>query len=82
MTSRMQISLDPDLRLRATRKAAKQGVSMAEYVRRAIERDLGGAQAKADISSTFDLGSSAEPTDVGENKKSMLAESLHRKMER
>jgi hypothetical protein len=82
MTSRMQITLDPDLRLRASKRAAKQGVSMAEYVRRAIEKDLGAPQSRPDVSIIFDLDTSAEPTNIARNKKAMIGESLESKIRR
>jgi hypothetical protein len=82
MTSRMQITLDPELRLRAAKKAAKQGVSMAEYVRRAIERDLEVASTKPDVSAIFGIGRSKEPTNIALNKNAMIAESLVSKVRR
>jgi hypothetical protein len=82
MTSRMQITMDPALRHRATKKAEKLGVSMAEYVRRAIERDLEAPAAKPDVSIIFGIGKSKEPTNIALNKKAMIAESLASKVRR
>jgi hypothetical protein len=82
MTSRMQISLDLSLRLRAFRKASKQGVSMAEFVRRAIERDLEAPSSKPDVSVIFGIGRSKEPTNIALNKNTMIAESLESKVRR
>lgn len=76
MTSRMQITLDRGLQRRVAKKAAAQGISIAEYVRRAVSADLGDAPRKADIASIFDLGRSLEPTDISRDKKRLIAESL------
>jgi hypothetical protein len=85
MTSRMQITIDPALRHRATKKAEKLGVSMAEYIRRAIERDLETLVAKPDvpdISVIFGIGKSKDQTNIALNKKAMIAESLASKVKR
>jgi hypothetical protein len=73
MMSRTQISLDPDLRRRAYQRAAKLGVSFAEYVRRVVERDLGGRPAARNgAAAVFDLGSSGG-ADVARDKDEMVA---------
>ena len=43
---------------RARRRTGELGVSLAEYVRRVVARDLGGQTAQADAALMFDLGSS------------------------
>ncbi len=48
-----EITLDPETQRRARRRATGLGMSLAEYVRRLILRDLNGAQA-----GVFDLGRS------------------------
>jgi len=55
MMARTQVSLDPELLKRAKAKAAEQGVSLAEYVRKLIESDLGAKAGKPDITAIFDL---------------------------
>jgi hypothetical protein len=40
MMTRTQITLEPELQKTARRRAAQLGVSLAEYVRRLIARDL------------------------------------------
>ena len=50
MNARTQITMDPEMQRRAQAKAAELGISFAEYVRRVIDRDLGEAKPKADIS--------------------------------
>jgi len=42
MTSRNQITLDPELQRRARKRASDLGISLAEYFRRLVARDLGG----------------------------------------
>jgi len=73
MMSRTQISLDPELQRRARQRAAKLGVSFAEYVRRVVERDLGGArQPRRGAAAVFDLGSSGG-ADIARDKDEMVA---------
>jgi hypothetical protein len=76
MTSRSQITLEPELRRLASTKAKREGVSFAEYVRRVIAKDVGKARPKADISEIFDLDKSAEPTNIARDKDRMLAEAI------
>ncbi|HUP03318.1 MAG TPA: hypothetical protein VMU19_04980 [Bryobacteraceae bacterium] len=81
MMSRTQITLDPEIQRRALRRAGDLGVSFAEYVRRLVARDLGGAQAPPNAAAIFDLGSSGG-SDVARRKDAMLAEafsSTHRR---
>jgi hypothetical protein len=78
MMVRTQIALDAEEHRRAKRRAAEQGISLAEYVRRAVRHDLGGEERpKADIGDIFGLGSSGV-SDVSENKDRYLGESLWR----
>jgi hypothetical protein len=65
MVVRTQISLDADSHRRAKRRAADLGISLAEYVRRTLDRDLGG-EPKGDISAIFDLFDSGA-SDVSSN---------------
>ena len=58
MMSRTQITLDPEIQRRARKRASDLGVSLAEYLRRLVARDLAGAPTKADPAAVFDLGSS------------------------
>jgi hypothetical protein len=57
MMVRTQIALDSEDHRRAKRRAAEQGISLAEYVRRAVRHDLGGEaeRPKAEISEIFGL---------------------------
>jgi hypothetical protein len=73
MMSRTQISLDPEVQRRARQRAAKLGVSFAEYVRRVVERDLGPSpHARRGAAAVFDLGSSGG-ADVARDKDEMVA---------
>jgi hypothetical protein len=75
MMSRTQITLDPEIQRRARRRASDLGVSFAEYMRRLVARDLGGAQRTADPAVVFDLGSSGG-ADIAKHKDAMLAEAF------
>jgi hypothetical protein len=72
---RTQLSFDREVLQRAKRRAADLGVSLAEYVRMLIARDLGGGPTRADPSSVFDLGHSGS-SDVGRDKARMIAEAI------
>jgi hypothetical protein len=71
----MQISLDPELQQKARLRAARLGVSFAEYVRRVVERDLGRARPRRGPSAVFNLGSS-DGADVARDKDEMLGEAI------
>ncbi len=75
MMSRTQITLAPELQRRARQRAADLGVSLAEYVRRLVARDLGGAATTANPKAVFDLGSSGG-SDVAKDKDAMIAASF------
>ena len=84
MMSRTQIMLETQFYRRARQRASELGVSLAEYVRRLVARDLAGPQAEVDVTCVFDLGRSGS-SDVAKNKDSMIAEafqSAHRKSRR
>lgn len=74
MNARTQITMDPEMQRRAHAKAADLGISFAEYIRRVVANDLGERMPKADISIVFDLGASAEPTNVARDKRAMIGE--------
>jgi hypothetical protein len=76
MMSRMQISLDTKLRSRIRRRAESLGVPIAEYVRKALEKDLGAEKPRASVSELFDLGRSKEKTDISKDKHRMIAEAV------
>jgi hypothetical protein len=76
MNARTQITMDPELQRRARKKAAELGMSFAEYVRRAIARDLGEPKRKADISVIFDLIKDGPVTDIARDKDKMIGEAV------
>lgn len=72
MMARTQITLAPEIQRRARQRASDLGISLAEYVRRLVARDLGSPQMKADPALVFDLGSSGG-SDIAREKSAMLA---------
>lgn len=76
MMVRTQIALDPEDHRRAKRRAAEQDVSLAEYLRRLVRRDLGGEERpKADISEIFGLFSSGG-SDIAKHKDKYVGEAV------
>ena len=75
MMARTQIVLEQEIQRRARQRASDLGVSLAEYVRRLVARDLGGAQPAPNPAMVFDLGASGG-CDVAANKDAMLAEAF------
>ena len=76
---RTQITLYPEEHRQARHKAAELGISLAEYIRRLVKRDLGPTQVKGDISAIFDLGDSGG-SDIAKYKDQYVGdavESLH-----
>ncbi len=77
MNARTQITMDPELQRRAQAKAAELGISFAEYIRRLVAGDLGEVKiSKPDISTLFDLGASAQPTDIARDKDKMIGQAV------
>jgi hypothetical protein len=75
MMSRTQITLPPETQRDARRRAGDLGISLAEYVRRLVTRDLGVSRRVADPASVFDLGASGG-ADVAADKDRMIAEAF------
>jgi hypothetical protein len=75
MMSRTQITLPPEQQRQARQRAGDLGVSLAEYVRRLVARDLGSSPRGTSPVAVFDLGSSGG-SDVARNKDSMIAEAF------
>lgn len=77
MMARTQITLESQAHRRARQRASELGVSLAEYVRQLVARDLTRPeQPQADVTAIFDLGSSGG-SDIAKNKDSMVAEAFH-----
>lgn len=83
MMSRTQISLKPDAHRRARARAAVLGISLAEYMRRLVDRDLSDeVHRSVDVSALFDLGDSGG-SDVANHKDEYIADAIAaRKLER
>lgn len=75
MLVRTQISLPPDDHRRAKERAAELGISLSEYFRQLVARDLGAPRGKADVTRLFNLGSSGYH-DVAVNHDAHLAEAI------
>jgi hypothetical protein len=80
VTSRKQITVDPELKRRAQARAAQLGISLAEYIRRLIASDLVNpkpdAGPKADISILFNLIDEGPPTNIARDRDRMLGEAV------
>jgi hypothetical protein len=75
MMSRTQITLDPEIQRRARKRASDLGVSLAEYMRRLVARDLGSKPPAQDPSLLFDLGSS-DGSNIAKDKDATIAEAF------
>ena len=75
MPNRTQITLPPEHHRQARARAADLGISLAEYVRRLVARDLGGAARPATADALFDLGASTG-SDVAARKDGYVAEAV------
>lgn len=73
--TRTQISFDPEVHRNARRRAGDLGISLAEYLRGLVARDLGQVVATADPSTVFNLGASGN-SDIASNKDAMLAQAF------
>ena len=75
MMIRTQISLDSERHAQARARAAELGVSLAEYMRQLVDRDVGRSPRVVDRSVVFDLGGGS-PTDIAAGKDRMTAEAI------
>jgi hypothetical protein len=75
MTSRTQVTLDREMQRHARRRASDLGISLAEYFRRLVARDLARPEASSAVERIFDLGSSGG-SDIATHKKTMIAEAV------
>ena len=73
---RTQIALEPEKHALVKRRAAELGISMAEYMRRLVDRDLQGAGTHGDISVIFGLGDSGGSDIAAEGKTAAVAEAV------
>ena len=75
MMVRTQVSLNSELYTRVRVRATELGISLAEYMRRLVERDLTDLPRSADHSVVFDLGTS-EGADIASEKDRMIGEAM------
>ena len=76
MTTRMQVTFEPEEHRRAKRRASELGISLAEFVRRAVDDALGEpSRAKVDISDLFGIANSGG-SDVANHKDEHVAEAI------
>ena len=71
--TRTQISLDPEIQRRARERATTLGISLTEYIRRLLARDLEQPQQPVDPALIFDLGSSGG-ADIARDKDVLIGE--------
>lgn len=72
---RTQIDLESEQHALVKRKAADLGISMAEYIRRLVERDLNQSDSSAEISAIFGIGDSGG-SDISIDRKQATAEAI------
>ena len=73
MMVRTQISIEAELRSRIRERTRALGISMAEYFRQLVERDLSQPRRSVDRSAVFNLGASTG-TDIASQKDRMAAQ--------
>ena len=81
MMVRTQIMLDGEDHRRAKQRAAELGVSLAEYVRRAVAADLGARPEAVDRSGVIGLFGSGG-SDIARHKEAYLIDALEAKLVR
>ena len=75
MTQRTPIYLSSDEDRRSRRRAADLGISLAEYVRRLVRRDLDGSEPGGRVEALFGLGHSGSP-DISSLKGEYIADAI------
>jgi len=75
MMAKTQITLETEMQRRARQRANDLGVSLAEYFRRLVARDLARPETTARVDRIFDLGSSGG-SDIASQKDSMIGEAF------
>jgi hypothetical protein len=75
MVVRTQVTLDADVHRRAKRRAADLDISLAEYFRRVLDRDLGEPRPRTDPSRIFGLFDSGS-ADVAKQKDRYVGEAV------
>jgi hypothetical protein len=75
MPQRTQITLPGEDHRKAKQRAAELGISLAEYLRRLVARDLGGTPAQTSPEALFDLGGSGAG-DVASSKDVLVGAAI------
>ena len=75
MMAKTQIALETEMQRRARQRANDLGVSLAEYFRRLLARDLARPETAAPVDRIFDLGTSRS-SDIASQKDSMIAKAF------
>jgi hypothetical protein len=75
MMAKTQITLETEMQRRARQRANDLGVSLAEYFRRLLARDLARPETVVQVDRIFDLGASGG-SDIASHKDSMVAEAF------
>lgn len=77
MNTRMQVTISEADHARVVEKAAAMGISIAEYMRRLVRRDLedGPPRPPADVSELFGIGDSGGG-DVATHKQRYVADAV------
>lgn len=70
---RTQIALEPQQHAMAKQKAATMGISMAEYIRRLVDRDLDPVETVADPAAIIGIGRSGDSDIATEGKRAAVA---------
>jgi len=78
MMAKTQITLETEMQRRARQRANDLGVSLAEYFRRLVARDLARPETAVHVDCVFALGRS-DGSDIASQKHSMIAEAFHSK---
>ncbi|MEX2423845.1 MAG: hypothetical protein WD990_07700 [Acidimicrobiia bacterium] len=79
---RTQIALDPEHHAQVKRKAAQLGITMAEYIRRLVARDLDPTTTGADIEAIIGIGSSGGSDIARESKSAAIGDAVASQMTR
>ena len=73
---RTQIALEPEQHAQVKQKAAALGITMAEYIRRLVDRDLGHATTGADVSAIIGIGRSGGSDIAAEGTTAAVSEAV------
>src|SRR5260370_18488226 len=76
MMGREGKNVEPEMQRRGGQRRNDLGVSLAEYFRRLVARDLARPETTARVDRIFDLGSSGG-SDIASQKDSMIGEAFH-----